>query len=273
MPNRQVVEKPPLIAAPSTLSESTECAAVKPMAAPAKPTATATVQDASTNTDRPTHAVLSDARPKNHTDNNQSNSNKANQPPVVYVPPQPPQHDEDIFGQEIRCGTNFDKNSAIPVKVSGDNVPAPIADFASAGLADHLLENIRKSGYTLPTPIQRHGIAAVLASRDLMACAQTGSGKTAAYLLGILHRLLTDNATAPGASSAEDPANAVRPLAVVVTPTRELAVQIFNETRKFARGTYLRSCVLYGGTSVRYQLDQLKVSGGDAVCSRWTALG
>lgn len=269
MPNKQHVEQP-IVASKSTTKLPELTVNKLPPSTAIKTTTKPAVKHASTNTDN--HDEINQNRPKLATKTDIAATQKqmaANQPPIIYIPPQPPQHDEDMFGQEIRCGTNFDKISAIPVKVSGDNVPVPIADFASAGLADHLLQNISKSGYKLPTPIQRHGIAAVLAARDVMACAQTGSGKTAAYLLGILHRLLTDKAPV---DIGDLEGAAVRPLAVVVTPTRELAVQIFNEARKFAHGTYLRSCVLYGGTSVRYQLEQLKVSVGSwwqLACGSW----
>merc|ERR1719508_536417 len=79
-----------------------------------------------------------------------------------------------------------------------------------------------------------------------MACAQTGSGKTAAFLLPIIHRMIEEDAD-PGAG----------PQCIVVTPTRELAIQIHNEARKFAQGSMMKSVVAYGGTSVNYQAVQL----------------
>merc|ERR1712037_925758 len=82
---------------------------------------------------------------------------------------------------------------------------------------------------------------------DMMACAQTGSGKTAAFLLPIIHRMIETDADA-GAG----------PQCIVVTPTRELAIQIHNEARKFAQGSMIKSVVAYGGTSVFYQASQLQ---------------
>ncbi|KAL9921444.1 ATP-dependent RNA helicase vasa-like [Glossina fuscipes fuscipes] len=80
-----------------------------------------------------------------------------------------------------------------------------------------------------------------------MACAQTGSGKTAAFLIPIINQLLNDNAEA----------SIGRPHALVVSPTRELAIQIFNEARKFALGSYLNIRIGYGGTSSKYQSENM----------------
>ena len=82
---------------------------------------------------------------------------------------------------------SFDK---IGAKISGENPPKKIDTFKEANLREILLENIDKSGYKKPTPIQKYAIPIVQAKRDLMGCAQTGSGKTAAFLLPILHTIL-----------------------------------------------------------------------------------
>merc|ERR1719427_1668486 len=90
-----------------------------------------------------------------------------------------------------------------------------------------------------------------MAGRDLMACAQTGAGKTAAFLLPIIHKLISTQADAGVGSSAASPQ------ALVVTPTRELALQIYNEARKFAQGSMVKPVVAYGGTSTGYQARKL----------------
>ncbi len=69
------------------------------------------------------------------------------------------------------------------MSVSGDNAPSPIDSFETAGLRRILVDNILKTGYAKPTPIQRVAIPAIMLKRDMMSCAQTGSGKTAAFLL------------------------------------------------------------------------------------------
>ena len=85
-------------------------------------------------------------------------------------------------------GINFKKYEKIPVAVTGENAPAPIKRFEDAGLRPLLLENVKKSGYGVPTPVQKYGVPIIKAGRDLMVCAQTGSGKTAAFLLPIIHK-------------------------------------------------------------------------------------
>jgi ATP-dependent RNA helicase RhlE len=105
--------------------------------------------------------------------------------------------------------------------------------FQQLGLSPLLARNAQTLGYQNPTPIQAQAIPAVLAGRDLVATAQTGTGKTGAFLLPVLHRL----ATAPRASTG----------ALVLTPTRELAQQIDGVFRGLAAGTQLRSALVIGG--------------------------
>ena len=100
----------------------------------------------------------------------------------IYVPP-PEASEDSLFELGIACGINFEKFDKIPVKVSGENAPSPIPTFESMGLREYLLGNIKKSGYLKPTPIQKTAIPCIMANRDLMGCAQTGSGKTAAFLV------------------------------------------------------------------------------------------
>lgn len=83
-----------------------------------------------------------------------------------------------IFHSGNESGINFTKYDSIAVKTTGENVPPPIHTFSGANLREIVIDNINKSGYTKPTPIQKHSIPIVLNGRDLMACAQTGSGKT-----------------------------------------------------------------------------------------------
>lgn len=137
-------------------------------------------------------------------------------PKEFYIPPEPPNDENEIFGQGITSGLNFAKYDKIPVKVTGDNPPPPITNFSESGLSDFLLENVAKSGYKNPTPIQKLAIPITMAKRDLMACAQTGSGKTAAFILPILHTLLCDNKELVIG----------KPQVVIISPTRELTTQV-----------------------------------------------
>jgi ATP-dependent RNA helicase RhlE len=118
-------------------------------------------------------------------------------------------------------------------------------------LAAPLLAAIRELGYEKPTPVQEQAIPLVLAGRDLMAGAQTGTGKTAAFALPILQRL-----SAHASSSASPARHPVR--ALVLTPTRELAVQVAESFRDYGRQMPLRSTVVYGGVDMNAQIEQLR---------------
>ncbi|SDK31513.1 Superfamily II DNA and RNA helicase [Methylophilus rhizosphaerae] len=124
-------------------------------------------------------------------------------------------------------------------------------DFRALGLAEPLLKAIEESGYTTPTPIQAQAIPLALERKDLMAGAQTGTGKTAAFSLPILHTLL------PLASTSTSPAK--HPIrALVLAPTRELAIQVYDNIKTYAKHTPLRSLVVYGGVDIKTQTPILK---------------
>ncbi|KAF7274096.1 hypothetical protein GWI33_013214 [Rhynchophorus ferrugineus] len=173
-------------------------------------------------------------------------SGDAPKPKDNYVPVERI-NDDELFTNTISSGVNFMKLDEIIVDVKGHDVPQPISSFESTELRPHILNNISKSGYTRPTPIQKYGIPIVLAGRDLMGCAQTGSGKTAAFLLPMINKIM----------ATQDPpikdGNTCQPLGVVVSPTRELAIQIYEQARKFAHNSIVKCAVVYGGTSVSYQ--------------------
>lgn len=167
----------------------------------------------------------------------------------IYVPTETAE--DQLFAGGISQGINFDKYEKIKVKCSGENAPAPIKSFESAGLRQILNDNIKKSGYSNPTPVQKYAVPIIMGKRDLMACAQTGSGKTAAFLLPILHKLLEDGVDSNAGACPQ------KPQAVIVAPTRELAIQIKDEARKFSSSSVLKCVVAYGGTSTGFQLNTL----------------
>ncbi|XP_076440930.1 ATP-dependent RNA helicase DDX4-like [Babylonia areolata] len=170
-------------------------------------------------------------------------------PRELYIPPEV---DESmLFKMSIHQGINFDKYDNIEVLVTGNNRVTPISSFEEAGLLPTFLKNVKQSGYTKPTPIQKHAIPAVLAGRDLMGCAQTGSGKTAAFLLPVLTAMVTRGLESSEYSQQKEPQ------AVVVAPTRELASQIYVEALKFSNGTSVEPAVVYGGTDKRYQRSRI----------------
>src|SRR5688572_1891496 len=123
--------------------------------------------------------------------------------------------------------------------------------FDTLALDAKLLAAVADSGYTSMTPIQAKAIPIVLAGRDVMGAAQTGTGKTAAFTLPLLQRMLAhENAST---SPARHPVRAL-----VLTPTRELAVQVADNVAKYAKRTLLRSTVVFGGVDMKPQTAELK---------------
>uniref|UniRef100_A0A8C0GZ14 RNA helicase n=1 Tax=Chelonoidis abingdonii TaxID=106734 RepID=A0A8C0GZ14_CHEAB len=120
--------------------------------------------------------------------------------------------------------------------------------------------NIAKAGYLKLTPVQKYSIPIILAGRDLMACAQTGSGKTAAFLLPILAHMMKDGVTASHFREQQEPE------CIIVAPTRELINQIFLEARKFSYGTCIRPVVIYGGTQTGHSIRQI-MQGCNILCA------
>jgi ATP-dependent RNA helicase RhlE len=119
--------------------------------------------------------------------------------------------------------------------------------FEELGLRPELLRAVAEAGYTTPTPIQAQAIPTILRGLDVMGGAQTGTGKTAGFALPILQKLL------PMASSSPSPArHPVR--ALILTPTRELAIQVEEAVKAYGKYTGIRSTVVYGGVDIRQQL-------------------
>ena len=119
--------------------------------------------------------------------------------------------------------------------------------FDSLGLAEPLLRAVREKGYNTPSPIQAQAIPAVLKGQDIMAAAQTGTGKTAGFTLPLLQRLMQGQQVKP---------NSVR--ALVLTPTRELAAQVHDSVRTYGKHLNLRSAVVFGGVSINPQMKNLR---------------
>ncbi|MYN42360.1 DEAD/DEAH box helicase [Duganella sp. FT109W] len=126
--------------------------------------------------------------------------------------------------------------------------------FSSLGLSDALMRAVADTGYTSPTPIQQQAIPAVLNGGDLLAGAQTGTGKTAGFTLPLLHRLSTDPVGAKLTSNTSP--RAIR--ALILTPTRELAAQVEESVRIYGKYTKLNSAVIFGGVGINPQIKQLK---------------
>lgn len=165
--------------------------------------------------------------------------------------------EETLFGAVThKTGINFEKYDDIPVSSSGDDCPKPIENFDSSDLHPLIKDNVTLGGYTNPTPVQKNSIAIVTGGRDLMACAQTGSGKTAAFLMPILSQIYKFNVP----QRRHRYASILAPAALIMAPTRELAMQIFEEARKFTYRSWVRPGVAYGGQPMAQQLRDM--SGG-----------
>jgi len=120
--------------------------------------------------------------------------------------------------------------------------------FKDLKLINPLLKAIEEQGYSTPTLVQQKTIPFVLAKKDVITSAQTGTGKTAAFALPIL-QLLFENQDAPKGGK--------KIKALIVSPTRELALQIGNNFKAYGRHTNLRATVIFGGTSIEPQIDVL----------------
>ncbi|KAG5466891.1 hypothetical protein LSCM1_01068 [Leishmania martiniquensis] len=155
----------------------------------------------------------------------------------------------ELFEHRHRqSGVSLENYDSIPVEMVPRDVK-PVEDFADLLVEPALAANIERCGYKRPTPVQRYGIPVALSGSDLMACAQTGSGKTAAFLIPVVQYMLVH-----GVSPARQRKS--YPLALVLAPTRELAVQIFDEVRKLTFNTDIFYDVVYGGTRYPQRFEQ-----------------
>ena len=138
-----------------------------------------------------------------------------------------------------------------PTTAPAATVDAPSLAFSAVGLSPILQRAVADQGYTMMTPIQAKAIPYVLAGRDIMGAAQTGTGKTAAFSLPLLHKML------PHENASMSPArHPVR--ALVIAPTRELADQVADNIKGYASHSKLRVAVVFGGIDMKPQTLELK---------------
>lgn len=136
----------------------------------------------------------------------------------------------------------------LAIKVSGFDVPRPIQQFEDLGFDSLLMGAISKQGYEKPTPIQCQALPTALSGRDIIGIAKTGSGKTAAFVFPMVIHILDQEELDKGQG----------PIGVVCAPTRELAQQIYSETKKFAKPYGIRVSGIFGGMSKFEQFKELK---------------
>ncbi|EGY17691.1 ATP-dependent RNA helicase ded1 [Verticillium dahliae VdLs.17] len=160
--------------------------------------------------------------------------------------PANPRVERELFGtpddpSKQHTGINFEKYDDIPVEASGHDV---------SRACPHV-----------PTPVQKYSIPIVMGGRDLMACAQTGSGKTGGFLFPILSQAFINGPSPVPANAAGGSFGRQRkayPTSLILAPTRELVSQIYDESRKFAYRSWVRPCVVYGGADIGSQLRQIE---------------
>lgn len=144
------------------------------------------------------------------------------------------------------------------IKVKGKNFPKPIKTWPQCGVSSKILEILKKNNYEKPTPIQAQAIPVIMSGRDMMGIAKTGSGKTLAFLLPLFRHLLAQPPLEDGDG----------PIAIIMTPTRELCMQIGQEVKKFSKGIKKARCVcVYGGTGISEQIAELKRGAEIIVCT------
>lgn len=149
------------------------------------------------------------------------------------------------------------RNELEKIKVKGKDCPKPIKTWAQCGLSTKILDVMKKNNYEQPTPIQAQAIPAVMSGKDLIGIAKTGSGKTLAFVLPMLRHVLDQ----PPLEYKDGP------IAVILTPTRELAIQIYNECKKFCKPLKLHVICVYGGTGISEQIADLKRGAEIVVCT------
>uniref|UniRef100_A0A7I4YP67 Probable ATP-dependent RNA helicase DDX46 n=1 Tax=Haemonchus contortus TaxID=6289 RepID=A0A7I4YP67_HAECO len=143
------------------------------------------------------------------------------------------------------------------IEIKGNKCPKPIKTWAQCGVEFKILQQLKKLGYTKPTPIQAQAIPCIMAGRDLIGIAKTGSGKTLAFLLPMFRHILDQ----PELEELDGP------IAIIMSPTRELAMQTWKEANKFAKVLDIRVVCVYGGVGISEQIADLKRGAEVIVCT------
>nr|CAI5822898.1 unnamed protein product [Callosobruchus analis] len=143
------------------------------------------------------------------------------------------------------------------IRVKGKGCPKPIKTWAQCGVSTKELNILKKLGFEKPTPIQAQAIPAIMSGRDLIGIAKTGSGKTLAFLLPMFRHILDQ----PPLEDTDGP------IAIIMTPTRELCMQIGKDIKKFSKSLNLRAVCVYGGTGISEQIAELKRGAEMIVCT------
>ncbi|XP_031629803.1 probable ATP-dependent RNA helicase DDX46 [Contarinia nasturtii] len=143
------------------------------------------------------------------------------------------------------------------IQVKGKGCPKPIKTWAHCGISKKEMDVLKRLGFEKPTPIQCQAIPAIMSGRDLIGIAKTGSGKTIAFILPMFRHILDQTPLADGDG----------PIAIIMTPTRELCMQIGKDIKKFSKPLGLNVVCVYGGTGISEQIAELKRGAEIIVCT------
>ncbi|XP_077293794.1 pre-mRNA processing factor 5 isoform X2 [Arctopsyche grandis] len=143
------------------------------------------------------------------------------------------------------------------IGVRGKGCPKPIREWAQCGISKKELDILKKLGFEKPTPIQAQAIPAIMSGRDLIGIAKTGSGKTMAFMLPMFRHILDQ----PPLGETDGP------IALIMTPTRELCMQIGRDIKRFCKALMLHVVCVYGGTGISEQIAELKRGAEIIVCT------
>lgn len=143
------------------------------------------------------------------------------------------------------------------IRVRGRGCPRPVTSWSQCGLSSLTLHTLQRCNYKVPTPIQAQAIPSIMSGRDVIGIARTGSGKTLAFLLPLLRHM----SRRPHASPGDGPG------ALIIAPTRELAMQIYSDSKRFAKPTGLHCVCAYGGSGLKDQIAELKRGADIVICT------
>ncbi|KAF7639549.1 hypothetical protein Mgra_00000879 [Meloidogyne graminicola] len=148
----------------------------------------------------------------------------------------------------------FELRITLDIRVYGQNIPKPVVSFGHFQFDKHMMNLIRKSEFEKPTPIQAQAVPAALSGRDVLGLAKTGSGKTLAYIWPTIVHIMNQEELSPGDG----------PIALIIVPTRELAIQVYNEAKRYTSLYNIALVCAYGGGS-KYEQKKALESGAELV--------
>ncbi|KAF7638688.1 hypothetical protein Mgra_00001771 [Meloidogyne graminicola] len=171
---------------------------------------------------------------------------------------------EDIFAEDYECKEKYidvtDNDDKVEITGVGNMMEMKFEKWEELNLHPQLYQNIKKSEYMRPRKIQSHVIPYIISGYDLKVHSETGSGKTAAFAIPIIQKILS---TPECNRAVAFPA----PFAIIIEPTRELCRQVYDQFRKFANDTFIKVCKIYGETNMNYSIMEIKRGCDILICT------